>query len=211
MTPFKTGTFAIFVLVLLGFVIFIAHTSDKQNDMAHQATIVVWVGGHYIRDNYDALSVQVKDGRTVSISDQTLQDKGYLPAGFSLDNPWHQHYQLNITGDPEKPSRLTAFVLTTGGIPIAGGTSLPSIARKIAYGGYISFPADMAFAADSSWYIFLNNYAVKGQEGHLFVWVPDYLLPGGEKCPNTMLNPTQFSQKKDPALLSTTPDIPAKQ
>ena len=168
---------------------------DKRDDMAHQARVVVQAGGHYIRDNHDALLAQVKDGRTVMINTPKLQE--YLPADFVADNPWHQHYQLNIIGDPKKPSGLTAFVLTTGGQPIASGdpahpftngvSDINRIARQIPHGGYISFPSDIATADDDSWHIFLSDYGVKSPPGHLFVWVSDDLLPGGERRPDAVV------------------------
>lgn len=169
-------------------VIVIQFAPDERDDMAHQAIMVVQAGGHYIRDNHDTLVEQVKDGRAVTINTQTLQE--YLPAGFVADNPWHQHYQLNIIGDPRKHSGLTAFVLTTGGQPIASRDpaspfegDINRIARQIPHGGYISFPSDIAVADDGSWHIFLSDYGVKSTPGHLFVWVPDDMLPGGEVRP----------------------------
>ena len=157
----------------------------KQDDMARQMLTLVQAGGHYIRANHDALLAQEKDSRPVTISDQTLQDKGYLPPGFSLENARHQHYRLNITGDPKKPSGLTAFVFTTDGTPIADST-IASIASQIPHGGYISFPGDIAVSWDDSWHIFLSNYGVTGQPGHLLAWIPDDMLPGGEVRPDTL-------------------------
>lgn len=36
----------------------------------------------YVKDNYDAILNQVKGGGNVTLTGQTLRDKGYLPAGF---------------------------------------------------------------------------------------------------------------------------------
>lgn len=175
----------LFAMLLINWINTGINTFVKQDDMARQMLTLVQAGGHYIRANHDALLAQEKDGRPVTISDQTLQDKGYLPPGFSLENTRHQHYRLNITGDPKKPSGLIAFVFTTDGTPI-DDSAIASIASQIPHGGYIGFPGDMAVAADDSWHIFLSNYGVTGQPGHLLAWIPDDMLPGGEVRPDTL-------------------------
>lgn len=161
-------------------------THKKMNDMDDMATsmnTVIEASGHYIRDHHDALADQRQKVRIVTISGQTLQDNGYLPAGFSLDNPWHQHFQLNVTHDPKTPSRLTAFVLTTGGKPVQPGEAL-FISNKIDQGGAIIM-ANEVFTVDEpdSQEIRLKDYDVSGQQGHLFAWVPDDGLTSGGKFP----------------------------
>lgn len=69
----------------------------------------------YVKDNYDTLLNQVKGGGNVTVTGQTLRDKGYLPAGFSLTNNNGQTYILAVTRNPSQTDKLVAFVLTAGG------------------------------------------------------------------------------------------------
>ncbi|WP_187181785.1 shufflon system plasmid conjugative transfer pilus tip adhesin PilV [Serratia marcescens] len=144
-------------------------------------------GGHYIRDNQNALEAQIKNGERVTISGQTLLEKGYLPNGFSLDNPWHQHYQLMVMHNPKPPFQLMAFVLTTGG---KNTTDDRDIARRIGLpvkAGFTRTPDDLVVATDNGWSISLKDYGISGQQAHLLAWVPACMLPDGEKLPKTGL------------------------
>lgn len=172
------------VLALMASALYIE--SGKQH-MAHQTMNVVQAGGHYIRDNQNALEAQIKNGGKVTISGETLREKGYLPTGFSLDNRWYQHYQLMVMNNPKPPFQLVAFVLTTGG---KDTTDDRDIARRISLpvkAGFTRAPDDLVVATDNSWRIVLKDYGISGQQAHLLAWVPAGMLPDGEKLPTTGL------------------------
>lgn len=132
----------------------------------------------YIKDNYDTLLTQVKNGGNVTVTGQTLRDKGYLPAGFSLANNSTQNYILAITRNPSQTDKLVAFVLT------AGGQNLPFKAQRYiaqntsGLGGYI-YPANIANGASGGWQLNLASMGLSGQAGHLVTYLTSDVLAGG--------------------------------
>ncbi|MBC8950070.1 shufflon system plasmid conjugative transfer pilus tip adhesin PilV [Xenorhabdus sp. TS4] len=186
---FKTSINRGFSLVSLAFVLAIvliaapigmqkyADYTDQRawNGTAEHINIVSQGSRRYIRDNYNTLLNQVKNGKSVDISSQTLLEKGYLPAGFSLTNNNNQTYVLSIAKNSKKNDIMVAFVITTGGheIPFKG---LRFISQGITgLGGYI-YPANIANGAGGGWQVNLSNLGLKGQSGHIVSYLSSEIL-----------------------------------
>lgn len=162
----------------LGFMRYSAYMEERSWDvMAMHMSTVSLAAQHYVRDNHDALATQANGG-PVLISCQTLRDNGYLPSGFSLNNNEGQSYLLSIARDPKHTTQLVAFVLTTGGQPLAF-RGLRYIAQGITgMGGYL-WPDNVASGADGGWQMRLPDYGLSGQSGHLASYLSADIL-GGE-------------------------------
>lgn len=132
----------------------------------------------YVKDNYDALLNQVKGGGNVTVTGQTLRDKGYLPAGFSLSNSNAQTYILAVTRNPAQTDKLVAFVLTAGGQDIAFKGQRYIAQNTTGLGGYI-YPADVANGAGGGWQVNLASMGLSGQSGHLAAYLTSDVLAGG--------------------------------
>ncbi|BEN96598.1 shufflon system plasmid conjugative transfer pilus tip adhesin PilV [Serratia marcescens] len=132
----------------------------------------------YVKDNYDALLNQVKGGGNVTVTGQTLRDKGYLPAGFSLTNNNAQTYILAVTRNPAQTDKLVAFVLTAGGQNIAFKGQRYIAQNTSGLGGYIE-PVNVANGAGGGWQVNLSNLGLSGQSGHLAAYLTSDVLAGG--------------------------------
>jgi len=132
----------------------------------------------YIKDNYDTLLTQVKNGGNVTVTGQTLRDKGYLPAGFSLANNSTQNYILAITRNPSQTDKLVAFVLTAGGQELAFKAQRYIAQNTSGLGGYI-YPANIANGASGGWQLNLASMGLSGQTGHLVTYLTSDVLAGG--------------------------------
>ena len=132
----------------------------------------------YIKDNYDTLLIQVKNGGNVTVTGQTLRDKGYLPAGFSLANNSTQNYILAITRNPSQTDKLVAFVLTAGGQELAFKAQRYIAQNTSGLGGYI-YPANIANGASGGWQLNLASMGLSGQTGHLVTYLTSDVLAGG--------------------------------
>ncbi|MFV8808615.1 shufflon system plasmid conjugative transfer pilus tip adhesin PilV, partial [Yersinia enterocolitica] len=60
----------------------------------------------YIKDNYNTLQSQVKNGTPITITGQTLRDQGYLPNGFALTNNTSQTYVLAVARNPTQTDKM---------------------------------------------------------------------------------------------------------
>jgi len=129
----------------------------------------------YIKDNYNTLLTQVKNGTTVTLTGQNLLDKGYLPAGFSLTNNNAQTYLMTVARNPNQTDKLVAFVLTTG------GDQLPYEAQRYisqnvnGLGGYV-YPANVAVGANGGWQVNLATFGFSAQAGHLVSYLTSDVL-----------------------------------
>lgn len=132
----------------------------------------------YIKDNYDTLLNQVKGGSNVTVTGQTLRDKGYLPAGFSLANNGGQNYILAITRNPTQTNKLVAFVLTAGGQELAFKAQRYIAQNTSGLGGYI-YPTNIANGASGGWQVNLASMELSGQTGHLVTYLTSDVLAGG--------------------------------
>jgi Tfp pilus assembly major pilin PilA len=132
----------------------------------------------YVNDNYDTLLNQVKGGGNVTVTGQTLRDKGYLPPGFSLTNNNTQTYILAVTRNPTQTDKLVAFVLTAGGQDIAFKGQRYIAQNTSGLGGYI-YPANIANGAGGGWQVNLSNLGLSGQSGHLVAYLTSDVLAGG--------------------------------
>ncbi|WP_167854275.1 shufflon system plasmid conjugative transfer pilus tip adhesin PilV [Escherichia sp. E1130] len=132
----------------------------------------------YIKDNYDTLLTQVKNGGNVTVTGQSLRDKGYLPAGFSLANNSTQNYILAITRNPSQTDKLVAFVLTAGGQELAFKAQRYIAQNTSGLGGYI-YPANIANGASGGWQLNLASMGLSGQTGHLVTYLTSDVLAGG--------------------------------
>ncbi|WP_421105873.1 shufflon system plasmid conjugative transfer pilus tip adhesin PilV [Serratia marcescens] len=132
----------------------------------------------YVKDNYDTLLNQVKGGGNVTVTGQTLRDKGYLPAGFSLTNNNGQTYILAVTRNPSQTDKLVAFVLTAGGQNITFKGQRYIAQNTSGLGGYID-PVNVANGAGGGWQVNLTNMGLSGQSGHLAAYLTSDVLAGG--------------------------------
>lgn len=132
----------------------------------------------YVKDNYDTLLNQVKGGGNVTVTGQTLRDKGYLPAGFSLTNNNAQTYILAVTRNPAQTDKLVAFVLTAGGQNIAFKGQRYIAQNTSGLGGYIE-PVNVANGAGGGWQVNLSSLGLSGQSGHLAAYLTSDVLAGG--------------------------------
>ncbi|HDO7154532.1 TPA: shufflon system plasmid conjugative transfer pilus tip adhesin PilV [Klebsiella pneumoniae] len=132
----------------------------------------------YVKDNYDTLLNQVKGGGNVTITGQTLRDKGYLPAGFALTNNSTQNYILAVTRNPTQTDKLVAFVLTAGGQEMTFKAQRYIAQSTTGLGGYI-YPANIANGAGGGWQINLSSMGLSGQTGHLVTYLTSDVLAGG--------------------------------
>lgn len=132
----------------------------------------------YVKDNYDTLLNQVKGGGNVTLTGQTLRDKGYLPAGFSLTNNNAQTYILAVTRNPSQTDKLVAFVLTAGGQNITFKGQRYIAQNTSGLGGYIE-PVNVANGAGGGWQVNLSNMGLNGQSGHLVAYLTSDILDGG--------------------------------
>lgn len=132
----------------------------------------------YIKDNYDTLLTQVKNGGNVTVTGQTLRDKGYLPAGFALVNNSTQNYILAITRNPSQTDKLVAFVLTAGGQELTFKAQRYIAQNTSGLGGYI-YPTNIANGASGGWQLNLASMGLSGQSGRLVTYLTSDLLAGG--------------------------------
>jgi Tfp pilus assembly major pilin PilA len=132
----------------------------------------------YVKDNYDTILTQVKGGGNVTVTGQTLRDKGYLPAGFSLTNNSGQSYLLAVTRNATQTDKLIAFVLTTGGQDMAFKAQRFIAQNTAGLGGYV-YPANMANGAGGGWQVNLSSMGLSGQSGHLATYLTSDVLAGG--------------------------------
>ncbi|EKS6645704.1 shufflon system plasmid conjugative transfer pilus tip adhesin PilV [Enterobacter hormaechei] len=179
-----TSTAMVMAIVLiaapLGYMRYAEYMNERTWDvMALHMDTFTRAARHYVRDHYASLVGQVSHGNPVTIGGQALRDQGYLPAGFSLTNFNTQRYQVSIARDPQKTSQLAAFVMTTGGQPIAF-KGLRYIAQSLSgMGGYL-YPDDIATGADGGWQLKLTDYSLRGQSGHLVDWLSADVLGGSD-------------------------------
>lgn len=132
----------------------------------------------YVQDNYDTLLNQVKGGGKVTVTGQTLRDKGYLPAGFALSNNSTQTYILAVTRNPTQTDKLVAFVLTSGGQALPFRAQRYIAQNTSGLGGYL-YPANMANGASGGWQVNLASMGLSGQTGHLVTYLTSDALAGG--------------------------------
>lgn len=132
----------------------------------------------YIQDNYDALLNQVKGGGNVTVTGQTLRDKGYLPAGFALTNSNAQNYVVAVTRNPTQTDKLVAFVLTAGGQELSFKAQRYIAQNTSGLGGYL-YPANVANGASGGWQVNLTSMGLSGQTGHLVTYLTSDALAGG--------------------------------
>ncbi|PIJ52169.1 hypothetical protein BL250_00465 [Erwinia sp. OLTSP20] len=132
----------------------------------------------YIQDNYDTLLNQVKGGGNVTVTGQTLRDKGYLPAGFALTNSNAQNYVLTVTRNPTQTDKLVAFVLTAGGQELSFKAQRYIAQNTSGLGGYL-YPANVANGASGGWQVNLSSMGLSGQTGHLVTYLTSDALAGG--------------------------------
>lgn len=145
------------------------------NVTAEHLSMVSQGSRRYIKDNYTTLLNQVKNGKSVSISGQTLRDKGYLPLGFSLTNNNNQTYTLSVARNPAKKDSMVAFVITIDGHEISF-KGLRFISQGITgLGGYI-YPTNIANGAGGSWQVNLADFGLKGQSGHIVSYLSSEVL-----------------------------------
>lgn len=170
----------VLVAAPIGYMRYAEYMNERTWDvMALHMDTVTRAAQHYVRDNYATLQSQVSGGKPVTVSGQTLRDKGYLPSGFSLTNFNTQSYQVGIARDPQKTSQLAAFVMTTGGQPIAF-KGLRYISQSVSgMGGYL-YPDNIANGADGGWQLKLADYGLSGQSGHLADWLSADVLGGSD-------------------------------
>ncbi|OVZ88268.1 hypothetical protein CBW54_09430 [Yersinia kristensenii] len=142
---------------------------------ANNMTTVGSAAKSYIRDNRDTLISQVSGGTPVTVTAAKLQQDGYLPAGFSLQNIAAQTYRLSIARDPAFNQKLVAFVLTDGGQPLSY-RALRYIALKIeGSGGYV-WPDDMAIGAVGGWEKNLTTFGLSALAGRPLTWLSSDVL-----------------------------------
>lgn len=132
----------------------------------------------YIQDNYDTLLNQVKGGGNVTVTGQTLRDKGYLPAGFALTNSNAQNYVVTVTRNPTQTDKLVAFVLTAGGQELSFKAQRYIAQNTSGLGGYL-YPANVANGASGGWQVNLTSMGLSGQTGHLVTYLTSDALAGG--------------------------------
>ncbi|WP_436883018.1 shufflon system plasmid conjugative transfer pilus tip adhesin PilV [Enterobacter asburiae] len=181
----------------LGYMRYAEYMNERTWDvMALHMDTVTRAARHYVRDNYAALQSQVNGGHPVTVSGQTLRDKGYLPSGFSLTNFSTQRYLVGIARDPQKTSQMAAFVMTTGGQPIAF-KGLRYVSQSVSgMGGYL-YPDNIANGADGGWQLKLADYGLSGQSGHLVNWLSADVLDGSNNDESDRLYRFQVNGRPD--------------
>lgn len=145
--------------------------------MATHLSTVSQGATQYIRDNYNTLLTQVKE-ENVTVTGQTLLDKGYLPMGFALTNNRAQNYIVTITRHPTQTEKLVAFVLTTEGQTLPFKAQRYIAQNTSGLGGYI-YPDNVANGASGGWQVSLTSMGLSGQEGHLVTYLTSDVLAGG--------------------------------
>lgn len=134
----------------------------------------------YVNDNYATLLTQVAGGGNVTVTGETLRDKGYLPTGFSLTNTHAQTYLLAVIGNPAQADKLVAFVLTVEGQEITFKGQRVIAQTITGLGGYI-FPANIANGAGGGWQVNLASFGLSGQTGHLVAYLTSDVLASGSE------------------------------
>ena len=143
-----------------------------------QLTTVEQASVEYIKDNYSTILNQVKGGGVVTVTGQTLLDKGFLPAGFAMKNNFGQNYILGITKNSKQNDKLMAFVLTSGGKEI-NFKGLRYISQSMpGLGGYV-YPENMAKGAGGGWEVNLSSLGLSAQRGHIVSYLTSDALAGG--------------------------------
>ncbi|MEG7665007.1 shufflon system plasmid conjugative transfer pilus tip adhesin PilV [Hafnia paralvei] len=131
----------------------------------------------YIKDNYDTLKTQVGTNKPVYVSQDTLKQKGYLPASFGA-NANAQVYQLAVVANPKFAGQLQAFLLTSGGNPYDYG-ALRHISSGIkGLGGYV-WDNNLANGAEGGWKIPLKDYSITNKKGTLVSFMPSDMIGTG--------------------------------
>jgi Tfp pilus assembly protein PilE len=142
---------------------------------ANNMTTVGSAAKSYIRDNRDTLVSQVSGGTPVTVTAAKLQQEGYLPVGFSLQNTAAQTYLVAIARDPVFNQKLVAFVLTQGGQPFSY-SALRYIALKIeGSGGYV-WPDNIAVGAVGGWEMNLTTFGLSAVAGRPLTWLSSDVL-----------------------------------
>ncbi|MGL5384695.1 MAG: shufflon system plasmid conjugative transfer pilus tip adhesin PilV [Serratia sp. (in: enterobacteria)] len=182
------GLSLISMAIVLGIVLIAAPIGlERYSDYVEEQTWVVTAthlstvsqgARRYVKDNYDTLLNQVKGGGNVTVTGQTLRDKGYLPPGFSLTNNNTQTYILTVTRNSTQTDKLVAFVLTAGGQDIAFKGQRYIAQNTSGLGGYI-YPANIANGAGGGWQVNLATMGLSGQSGHLAAYLTSDVLAGG--------------------------------
>ncbi len=146
---------------------------------ASQFNTVQMAARQYISDNLDTLATQVRPGRPVYVSVNTLKTTGHLPAGFGA-NDHNQNYLIAVVSNPKMTGQLQAFVMTTGGQPWDFG-ALRHISSNISgLGGYV-WPDNQAVGAGGGWQMKLADYGLSSKQGSLVTFIPsDQLGTSGQ-------------------------------
>ncbi|CNI31753.1 MULTISPECIES: shufflon system plasmid conjugative transfer pilus tip adhesin PilV [Yersinia] len=142
---------------------------------ASNMTTVGSAAKSYIRDNRDTLVSQVTGGTPVTVTAAKLQQEGYLPIGFSLQNIAAQTYLVAIARDPTFNQKLVAFVLTEGGQTFSY-KALRYIALKIeGSGGYV-WTDNIAVGAVGGWEKNLTTFGLAAESGRPLTWLSSDVL-----------------------------------
>ncbi len=137
---------------------------------ADQLRMVSDAAKRYIRDNETSLLQTVTAGHPLTVSGRTLQDSGYIPAGFALTNLSGQTWELGIALNPKQSGKLVAFVLSSGGKPLTFAGMRTVSADTGGMAGYID-TANVATGAWGGWEVDLRDYGLSAAPGHLAMYL----------------------------------------
>ena len=147
----------------------------RWNTTADQLRTVSDASTRYIQDNEETLLQSVTAGHPQTVSAKTLQDSGYIPAGFGLTNLSDQEWGLAVALNPVQSGKLVAFVLSSGGeaIPFDGMRTVTASAGGMA--GYIR-TSNVATGAYGNWEVNLGDYGLSATPGHLAMYLTSDVL-----------------------------------
>lgn len=147
----------------------------RWNTTADQLTTVSDASKRYIQDNEETLLQTVTAGHPQTVSAKTLQDSGYIPAGFGLTNLSDQDWTLAVALNPKQSGKLEAFVLSANGNAISFDGMRTVSASAGGMAGYIR-SSNVATGAYGGWEVNLSDYGLSATPGHLAMYLTSDVL-----------------------------------
>ncbi|EPM5457648.1 shufflon system plasmid conjugative transfer pilus tip adhesin PilV [Salmonella enterica] len=179
----------------------------RWNTTADQLTTVSDASKRYIQDNEETLLQTITAGHPQTISAKTLQDSGYIPAGFGLTNLSDQDWTLAVALNPKQSGKLEAFVLSANGNAISFDGMRTVSASAGGMAGYIR-SSNVATGAYGGWEVNLSDYGLSAAPGHLAMYLTSDVLGTGNEASDRLYRYT-VSNRPDLNTMHTAIDMGA--
>lgn len=179
----------------------------RWNTTADQLTTVSDASKRYIQDNEETLLQTITAGHPQTVSAKTLQDSGYLPAGFGLTNLSDQDWTLAVALNPKQSGKLEAFVLSANGSALSFDGMRTVSASAGGMAGYIR-TSNVATGAYGGWAVNLGDYGLSATPGHLAMYLTSDVLGSNNEASDRLYRYT-VSNRPDLNTMHTAIDMGA--